>query len=318
MTEYHQPVLSDEVLGLMDPKPGQTIVDCTLGGASHSKAFLERILPGGRLIGIDRDADAIDQARSVLGENAEGVTLVRGDFGDLKEIIEGLRIGLVDGVFFDLGVSSHQLNTPERGFSFTSDAPLDMRMDTSRGETAADLVNRLSERELSQLIFVHSDERWAAKIARAIVERRQVKPITTTSELADIVSKAIPAKFHPPKTHAGTRTFQALRIVVNAELDSLDRGLDGAVDVLSESGKLAVISYHSLEDRKVKQFITAHSGRCQCPPGLPMCVCGAVQTLRPLTRKPVVPTPEEIDKNPRARSAKLRVAEKIGPVGSGS
>ena len=312
MTGYHKPVLLDEVIRLLDPEPGGVFVDCTLGGAGHGKAILERVQPGGRLIGIDRDADAIEQAGKELSEFSDSVTLVRGDFGDLAEILEELGTGPVNGVFCDLGVSSHQLDTPERGFSLNAPAPLDMRMDTSQPVTAAELVNELSERELAQLIFVHSDERWANRIAKVIVERRRVEPIATTSELADIVSRAIPAKFHPPRTHPATRTFQALRIAVNSELDSLDRGLAAAEDALAVSGKLAVISYHSLEDRKVKQFFAAKSGRCECPSGFPQCVCGAKQTLKTLTRKPVLPTPEEIESNPRARSAKLRVAEKLG------
>jgi 16S rRNA (cytosine1402-N4)-methyltransferase len=313
VTEYHRPVLLDEVTGLLDPKPGGVFVDCTLGGGGHARAVLQRIVPGGRLIGIDRDGDAIERATQELAEFADNVTLVRGDFGDLKDILNDLQVGPVNGVTQDLGVSSYQLETRERGFSFSSDAPLDMRMDTDQSVTAAELVNTLPERELAQLIFIHSDERWAARIARAIVERRQQEPVRTTSQLAEIVRRAIPAKFHPPKIHPATRTFQALRLVVNSELEQLDRGLAAAADVLDEGGKLVVISYHSLEDRKVKQFFAAQSGRCQCPPALPQCVCGAKETLRVITRKPVTATPEEIESNPRARSAKLRAAQKVAP-----
>jgi 16S rRNA (cytosine1402-N4)-methyltransferase len=312
--EYHRPVLLSEVLQWLDPKPGDVFVDCTLGGAGHSKVILSRILPGGHLVGIDRDSDAIEQAGAELAEFADSVTLARGDFGDLARILGEVRAGPVKGVLFDLGVSSHQLDTPERGFSFSAPAPLDMRMDQAQPTTAGDLVNGLSERELAQLIFVHSDERWAARIAKAIVERRQKEPISTTSELAEIVRGAIPAKFHPPKTHPATRTFQALRIAVNTELESLQAGLEAAVEALAGSGRIAVISYHSLEDRIVKQFFAAKTGRCQCPPAFPQCVCGAKETLRVLTRKPVLPTPEETEENPRARSAKLRVAERVDPA----
>lgn len=311
MRQFHRPVLSDEVVRLLDPQPGDTFVDCTLGGAGHAKAILSRITPGGRLVGIDQDQDAIERARLELEEFAEAAILVKGNFADLGQILLDLEITSVDGVLFDLGVSSHQLETPERGFSFAAPAPLDMRMDTSQPVTAADLVNQLSERELADLIYRYSDERWAVRIAKFIVAQRQKTPIRTTTELAEIVSGAIPAKAHPPKTHPATRTFQSLRIAVNAELDALEKGLKSAAEVLADGRRVAVISYHSLEDRVVKQFFAFASGRCQCPPGLPVCVCGAEQFLKVLTKKPILPTAEEIEVNPRARSAKLRVAEKI-------
>ncbi len=313
VTEYHRPVLLSEVLEWLDPKPGDNFVDCTLGGAGHSKAILSLIQPGGHLIGVDRDADAIECAGAELQEFSGSVTFARGDFGDLARILGEVSAGPIKGVLFDLGVSSHQLDTPERGFSFQTPAPLDMRMDQSQPTTAESLVNGLSEKDLTQLIFVHSDERWAARIARAIVERRKKDPIRTTSDLADVVRGAIPAKFHPPKTHPATRTFQALRIAVNTELESLEQGLEAATDALAGSGRIAVISYHSLEDRIVKQFFAAQAGRCQCPRTLPVCACGAKQTLRTLTKKPILPTPEETEENPRARSAKLRIAEKVDP-----
>lgn len=317
MPQYHRPVLLDEVIRLLDPHPGDVFVDCTLGGAGHAKAILSRITPGGRLVGIDRDQDAIDRASIELEKYSENINLVRGDFSDLGRILRELSIGSVNGVLFDLGVSSYQLDTAERGFSFLAPAPLDMRMDTSQPVTAADLVNQLSERELADLIYTHSDERWARRIAHFIVDRRQVAPIRTTTELAQLVAAAIPAKAHPPRTHPATRTFQALRIAVNSELEALDKGLWAAADALAIGGRVAVISYHSLEDRKIKQFFAAGSGRCRCPPGLPQCVCGARQFLKVLTKKPVTPAPEEIEDNPRSRSAKLRVAEKTGPVALG-
>lgn len=311
MEQYHRPVLLNEVVEQLDLKPGKKIIDCTLGGAGHTKAILSRILPSGIVIGIDQDSDAIDQASRVLVGFEENIRLVQGNFYDLKQILRNLSIDSVDGILFDLGVSSHQLDVAERGFSFASDAPLDMRMDRNQPVTAASLVNELSERELSDIIYTHSDERWAKRIARVIVERREIKPIESTSELAAIVSKAIPAKGKPEKIHPATRTFQALRIAVNSELKALEDGLEAAADALAVGGRLCVISYHSLEDRIVKQFFATASGRCQCPPGLPICACGAKQYLKVLTRKPVLPTDEEIESNPRARSAKLRVAEKV-------
>ena len=315
MRQYHHPVLLDEVIGILDPHLGGIYVDCTLGGAGHAKNILSRIIPGGRLVGIDRDEDAIAHARSELAEFSENIILVQGDFAQLDQILHDLGIKEVDGVLFDLGVSSHQLDTPERGFSFTAPAPLDMRMGMTQTTTAADLVNSLSERELADLIYIHSDERWARRIARAIVERREKSPIRTTTELAEIVSRAIPASAHPPRTHPATRVFQALRLVVNSELEALDKGLAAAADALKPGGRMCVLSYHSLEDRRVKQFFQAASGRCQCPPNLPQCVCGAKQILKVLTKKPVTPSPEEIEENPRSRSARLRCAEKVGPTG---
>ena len=311
MEQFHRPVLLDEVIRLLAPRPGGTYVDCTLGGAGHAKAILSRILPGGHLVGIDRDKDAIEYASRELADLSGSVSLVQGDFADLESILRDLRISSIDGALFDLGVSSHQLETPERGFSLMSPGPLDMRMDVSQPVTAADLVNRLSERELADLIYTHSDERWARRIARAIVARRKAAPIRTTTELAEIVAAAIPKSAQPSKIHPATRTFLALRTVVNSEFEALDKGLAAAADALNIGGRLCVISYHSLEDRKVKRFFAAASGRCQCPPGLPECTCGARLSLRVLTKKPVTPTREEIERNPRSRSAKLRAAEKV-------
>ncbi|MBI2842803.1 MAG: 16S rRNA (cytosine(1402)-N(4))-methyltransferase RsmH [Armatimonadetes bacterium] len=311
MSQFHRPVMLSEVLDLLDPKPGGVYVDCTLGGGGHAKGILDRILPGGKLIGIDRDQDAIAHATAELVDLAENITLVRGDFSELDGILRDVGVESVVGVLFDLGVSSYQLETPERGFSFQYPAPLDMRMDRSQPVTAADLVNTLTERELADLIYTHSDERWSRRIARVIVGRRALSPITTTSELAEIVASAIPARAHPPRIHPATRTFQALRVAVNAEFEALDRGLAAAAEALAAGGRMCVISYHSLEDRRVKQFFSLASGRCMCPPELPQCVCGARRFLRILTKKPVTPAPEEIAANPRSRSAKLRAAEKL-------
>jgi 16S rRNA (cytosine1402-N4)-methyltransferase len=312
--EYHRPVLLNEVIRLLDPRPGGTYVDCTLGGGGHAKAILSRILPEGQFVGIDRDKDAIDYAQSELSEFKNNVNLVRGDFRELDRILQELSIESVDGVLFDFGVSSHQLDVAERGFSFSTSAQLDMRMDKSQPITAADLVNELSEHELADLIYIHSDERWARRIARAIVRSREKSPIKTTAELADVVASAIPSKAQPQRIHPATRTFQALRIAVNSELEALDKGMEAAARGLAVGGKLVLISYHSLEHRAVKKFFAVGSGRCQCPPGLPQCVCGARQFLKVLTKKPITPTEEEIQDNPRSRSAQLRAAEKIGPM----
>jgi 16S rRNA (cytosine1402-N4)-methyltransferase len=317
MKEYHRPVLLTEVIELLDPQPGGVYVDCTLGGGGHAKAILERVLPGGHLFGIDRDQDAIDRASDEFRQFESDVTLVRGNFAGLQEILRNLDIEAVDGVLFDLGVSSHQLDEAERGFSFSSDAPLDMRMDRRQQLTAANAVNELPEKELADVIYTYSDERFSRRIARAIVERRQTHPFRTTTELADIVKAAIPRKAWPEKIHPATRTFQSIRLFVNSEMDELEKGLVSAADVLKIGGKLAAISYHSIEHKKIKEFLAKGSGRCVCPPGLPICVCEARKYLKGLTRKPIVPTQEEIEANPRSRSAQLRVAEKIDVIRPG-
>jgi 16S rRNA (cytosine1402-N4)-methyltransferase len=312
MPVYHKPVLLKEILEFLGPEPGGVYVDCTLGGGGHSRAILERIQPTGRLVGIDQDQDSIDFVRQSLGEVSGQVDLVRGNFSELGDILERLGIDGVDGILFDLGVSSHQLDVAERGFSFAQDAPLDMRMSQENPITAADLVNKLPEKELADIIWIHSDERFSRRIARAIVAARTECPIATTRQLAEIVRLAIPPAARPKDIHPATRTFQALRIEVNAEMPSLDEGLLQAAEALKMGGRMCVISYHSLEDRKTKQFYRQMSGQCVCPPGLPVCACGAREILKTLTRKPVTPSPEEIDENPRARSAKLRVAERVG------
>lgn len=310
MPVYHKPVLLDETVEILKPEPGKVYVDCTLGGGGHFRNILERVLPGGRMVGIDQDQDSIDFVRDGLGEKSGQVDLVKGNFSDLKRIVESLGLDRVDGVLFDLGVSSHQLDIAERGFSFMQDAPLDMRMSRDNPVTAAELVKNLPERELADLIWIHSDERFSRRIARAIVVARTKRPIATTKDLADVVSSAIPRAAKPKDIHPATRTFQALRIAVNSEMEVLDQGLEQAVEVLKVGGKLLVISYHSLEDRKVKHFFRQMSGHCVCPPNLPVCGCGARETLKILTKKPVTPSPDEIEENPRARSAKLRAAER--------
>ena len=301
----------NEVLSYLEPRSGQTFIDCTVGGGGHSLEIVKRILPDGKLIGIDRDDEALKAAAERLSEYSNNVILEKGDFGDLLEIAEKLDIHAVNGILLDLGVSSHQLDKAERGFSFRFDAPLDMRMDKSQRITARELVNTLNERHLTELIQGYGEERWAKRIAKFIIERRSKKPIETTTELVDTILAAVPAGARSKDIHPATRTFQALRIAVNRELDSLQAGLDSAISLLAPGGRVCVLSYHSLEDRIVKEGFAKHAGRCACPPGLPICMCGAEKRVKILTKKPVMAAEEEIRANPRARSAKLRAAEKL-------
>lgn len=308
--DYHRPVLLKETIDLLNPQPGGVFIDATVGGGSHAKTILEKIMPDGRLLAIDQDDEALDEARKALSEFAERTTFVRANFSQLEEVARRTGFDGADGVLFDLGVSSHQLDAAERGFSFQEEAFLDMRMDRSQPTQAYDVVNRTAERELADLIHANSDERFARRIARAIVKEREKHPIETTRQLADVVTSAIPAPARPKEIHPATRTFLALRVSVNREYEVLDAGLAGALNVLAGGGRLAAISYHSLEDGRVKSFFRSQSGKCECPPGLPVCVCGAEKRLHIVTKKPVMAGEDEIRENPRARSAKLRAAEK--------
>lgn len=303
----HVSVLLEETLRWLAPKAGATIVDATLGLGGHSRAILESD-PTVNVIGIDQDPQAIAIATERLAGFADRITVVRANFGDLKRVVKQP----VDGIIADLGVSSLQFDSPERGFSFRFDAPLDMRMDPdSDDETAAELLARLSEAEIADLIYKLGEERQSRRIARRIVWKRKIgEPVTTTLELAETVEKAIGRKPND-KIHPATRTFQALRIAVNRELEVLEQFLTDAIDLLKNDGRLTVITFHSLEDRIVKQAFLKYSGRCACPPRLPQCICGAERTVEILTRKPVVPGDIEVAENPRARSAKLRVCKKL-------
>jgi 16S rRNA (cytosine1402-N4)-methyltransferase len=315
--EYrHTPVLLAEVTQQLSPHPGSIIVDCTLGGAGHAKRLLHLVVPGGLLVGIDQDDAALVAAENTLrlGQQIpqESIMLLKGNFGDLDELLAEARLPYVDGFLFDLGVSSPQLDFPERGFSYREDAPLDMRMDPGHQTlTAAEVIAKYSEADLARIIRDFGEERWASRIASFVVESRVRQPICSTSQLVELIKAAVPAAARREGPHPAKRTFQALRIEVNGELTALSRGLEASVRWLSVGGRVAVISYHSLEDRIVKQFFAELSGGCTCPPGLPVCTCGHTPVLRNLTRRPIVPTPEEIEENPRARSAKLRVAEKL-------
>lgn len=303
---YHLPVLLDEVLAGLDIKPDGLYIDGTCGGGGHSDQIAKR-LSGGTLVGIDRDPDAVRAASERLAPY--GFKVARGNYSDITGIARENGISAADGILLDLGVSSHQLDTEERGFSYHGNAPLDMRM-SQEGQTAADLVNTLSEEELSRILFEYGEEKFSRRIAGEIVRRRADKPIETTGELADIVGSSVPAKFKRDKNPC-RKTFQALRIAVNCEFEHLDRGLDEAFELLKTGGRLCVITFHSLEDRIVKQRFASFCKGCICPPDFPQCVCGRTPRGRLVNRKPVEASPEELEKNPRSRSAKLRIIEKL-------
>ncbi|MBQ7525461.1 MAG: 16S rRNA (cytosine(1402)-N(4))-methyltransferase RsmH [Abditibacteriota bacterium] len=309
MNPYHKPVLAEEVLTYLSPEDGNTYLDCTLGGGGHTELILEASSPHGRVVAIDRDDDALDYSRKRLVRFGDRLITAKGNFRDLKKVLAGEGISAVDGVLFDLGVSSHQLDTP-RGFSFLRDEPLDMRMNRDDEKTAADVVNNYSREHLAEIIRTYGEERFAGRVARAISEAAAKKPIETTGELADIVRKAVPGggKY---AIDPATRTFQALRIEVNDELSSAESAIEDAVDVLKPGGVICVISFHSLEDRITKNAFARKSGKCTCPPRIPVCVCGARKQIEILTKKPVTAGPEELGDNPRSRSAKLRCARKI-------
>jgi len=307
----HTPVLYEEALQALNLAPGKTIVDGTLGGAGHAQGILKGILPGGTLIGIDKDIEAIKRGKERLGEHEQEIKLVHADFKEIKHVLKGLRIGRVDGALLDLGVSSFQLEEEERGFSYMQDAPLDMRMDKTASLTAREVVNGYPEDKLKQLIRNYSEERWAGRIAEFIVRERAQEEIGTTLQLVRVIKAAIPRSARQDGPHPAKRTFQAIRIEVNGELDALAQAVGDYAEVLNPGGRLAIITFHSLEDRIVKQAMKKLQEPCECPKEFPVCVCGKVGTVKVVTRKPIVPSEEEEERNPRARSAKLRVLEKI-------
>jgi 16S rRNA (cytosine1402-N4)-methyltransferase len=304
----HVSVLLDEVVTALQPRPGGRFIDCTVGLGGHAAAILKEISPSGRLLGIDADPEAIRISKDKLGDYSEAVTLVNDNFIDLEAICERYHIHPVDGILFDLGVSSLQLDTAERGFSFHLDAHLDMRFNPEQGLTASDIVNRFSEQELAKLIERYGEERHSRRIARCIVRNR---PIATTAELVQAIEQASTGSTHRGRIHPATRTFMALRIAVNNELQNLELALKQTPNLLRPGGRLAVISYHSLEDRIVKQFMRDAASSCLCPPGTVMCICGHVPTLKLISRKVIKPTSLEIESNPRSRSARLRIAERL-------
>ena len=316
-SEYrHIPVLLAECLEHLNLKTQHTFVDATLGGAGHSLEAAKRLGCEGTLIGIDQDEVALAAAGERLGAIPESerpeLCLLRGNFGDMDRLLVQAEVPAVDAFLFDLGVSSVQIDTPSRGFSFKENGPLDMRMDPGKQTlNAAEIVNTYNAADLARIIRDYSDERWASRIAEFICRARQDRPIETSEQLVDIIKAAIPASARRAGGHPAKRTFQALRIEVNGELDFLREGLEAAVRWLAPGGRIVVISYHSLEDRIVKDIFAKHARGCTCPPDLPVCVCGNKPVLKLVTRKPLVPTAEEVERNPRARSAKLRVAERL-------
>ncbi len=303
----HISVLLAECIEGLDIKPDGIYIDGTCGGAGHSCEIAKRLTDGGRLIGIDRDPDAIKAAAARL--EPYNAKVLHGNYSEIEELAHSEGIEKADGVLLDLGVSSHQLDTLERGFSYHGDAPLDMRM-SQEGATAADLINTLPAEELSRIMFEYGEEKFSRKIAAEIVKRREIKPIRTTSELAEIVGAAVPAKFKRDKNPC-KKTFQAFRIAVNCEFEHLSKGLDDAFELLKPGGRLCVITFHSLEDRIVKQRFASFCKGCICPPDFPQCVCGKTPRGKLINRKPIEASAEELEANIRSRSAKLRIIEKL-------
>ena len=307
----HIPVLLNETLEYLDPKPGGVYIDGTLGGAGHSSEIVKRIVPGGVLIGIDQDSNAIDAAKRRLEAYKDNVVIVRDNFRNIKTIALQKGFKEVDGILLDIGVSSHQLDEKERGFSYMHDGPLDMRMDTESSLDASDIVNNSSEQELIRILRDYGEEKWAVRIAKFIAEERKNNRIDTTFKLADIIQRAIPAAARRDGGHPAKRTFQALRIAVNDELQVLEEALIDAARLLKPGGRLVVITFHSLEDRIVKKIFNNMEKPCTCPPQLPVCACGKEPLLRVITKKPVTAGAEELKTNTRSKSAKLRAAERV-------
>ena len=307
----HKPVLLHECLDALAIRPDGVYLDGTLGRAGHSLEIVRRLTAGGRLIALDRDETAIEAAQRRLADYMDRVTLVHSNFSALDDVLRELGVRGVDGMLFDLGVSSPQLDDAARGFSYKQDAPLDMRMDESASYTARELVNTVSYEELKRILYEYGEERYAPAVAKKICAYRTEKPIETTLELADLIRSAMPAAALREKQHPAKRSFQAIRIAVNDELAAVREMMDTAPDKLRVGGRLCVISFHSLEDRIVKTGIARREHGCTCPREAPVCTCGFVQTLRSVSRKPILPGEEELASNPRARSAKLRVAERV-------
>jgi len=310
MQKHHESVLAKEILQYLHPREDGLIVDGTLGNGGHTELILKNTAPGLRVLGIDRDEQAIERAGKRLAPFRNRVTLIHGNFSDIKNILKKANVMNVDGLLLDLGVSSPQLDSPERGFSFMRNGPLDMRMDSTQKTTAADLLVKLSDEELVLVIKEYGEERFAKRIVRAIRKAQEQNPITTTLQLSNIVS-GVTHTPRPAKIHPATRTFQALRIAVNNELEHIKSALSDSLKVLSASARIMVISFHSLEDRIVKNFFKDEEKGCICPPRLPVCACGHKTRLKIITRRPVTPASEEVKRNPRASSSKLRVAERV-------
>lgn len=310
MEFHHISVLLNECIDNLNIKPDGIYVDGTMGGGGHSLEIAKRLTTG-RLICIDQDPNAHEAAGKRLAEYKDRITFVRDNFGNIKSILDSLEIEKIDGMLLDIGVSSHQLDEAERGFSYQQDAPLDMRMNPDRPFSAYDVVNGYDEDELDRVIFTYGEERWARRIAQFIVKERENKPIETTGELVDIIKKAVPKGARKDGPHPAKRTFQAIRIEVNGELEVLQRAIDDVAARLTVGGRLCIITFHSLEDRIVKEAFRKQENPCICPPQFPVCVCGKKPLGRVITRKPILPSKEELEENPRSRSAKLRVLEGV-------
>ncbi len=308
-TFCHTPVLLRETLEALSVRPNGTYIDGTAGGGGHARAVLDRLAPGGRLLAIDRDPDAIAALSERFGADGR-MQIAKGNYRDMERIAAAHSIAAADGVLLDIGVSSHQLDDAERGFSYHADAPLDMRM-SREGQSAADIVNTFSKEEIADVLFRYGEEKSARRIAEAIVRRRAEKPIETTLELADVVRESVPAAVRRAEGHPARRTFQALRIAVNGELDALSEGLEAALRLLAPGGRLAVITFHSLEDRIVKRKFLEWAEGCICPKDFPVCVCGRKPKVAILYKRGLSPAEDELKENPRARSARLRAVEKL-------
>ena len=310
MEFHHISVLLNECIDNLNIRPDGIYVDGTMGGGGHSLEIAKRLTTG-RLICIDQDPNAHEAAGKRLAEYKDRITFVRDNFGNIKSILDSLGREKIDGMLLDIGVSSHQLDEAERGFSYQQDAPLDMRMNPDRPFSAYDVVNGYDEDELDRVIFTYGEERWARRIAQFIVKEREAKPIETTGELVDIIKKAVPKGARKDGPHPAKRTFQAIRIEVNGELEVLQRAIDDVAARLAVGGRLCIITFHSLEDRIVKEAFRKQENPCICPPQFPVCVCGKKPLGRVITRKPILPSKEELEENPRSRSAKLRVLEGV-------
>ena len=310
MEFHHISVLLTECIDNLNIRPDGIYVDGTMGGGGHSLEIAKRLTTG-RLICIDQDPNAHEAAGKRLAEYKDRITFVRDNFGNIADILDSLGIEKIDGMLLDIGVSSHQLDEAERGFSYQQDAPLDMRMNPDRPFSAYDVVNGYDEDELDRVIFTYGEERWARRIAQFIVKERENKPIETTGELVDIIKKAVPKGARKDGPHPAKRTFQAIRIEVNGELEVLQRAIDDVAARLAVGGRLCIITFHSLEDRIVKEAFRKQENPCICPPQFPVCVCGKKPLGRVITRKPILPSKEELEENPRSRSAKLRVLEGV-------
>lgn len=306
----HKSVLLEETIENLNIKPDGIYVDGTLGGGGHSYEIAKRLTAGGRLIGIDQDADAIKAATERLKEFADRVTIVRNNYCNIADVLDELGIVKVDGIILDLGVSSYQLDTAERGFTYNVDAPLDMRMDQRQQITAKDIVNTYSEFDLYRIIRDYGEDKFAKNIAKHIVAARAKAPIQTTGELTEIIRQSIPMKIQATGGHPAKRTFQAIRIELNRELDVLRESLDGMIDLLDDGGRICIITFHSLEDRIVKTIFRKNENPCTCPPDFPVCVCGKKSKGKVIKRKPILPSETEMEENPRSKSAKLRIFER--------